>query len=375
LIGIFKKLLKFTLIFTVLLILFLIGAFTVFFMFGGLIFSHLPGNEEITLEDAREMYPPDVVHLAEIGLKLNKGAKLQVRNGKLHVVNKSGVWMIGGSDIYTTPDDAGREWWKKVIEKIDEDEYRVTIAYYDAIFTNKYLTVNFTISPKENTGYTVTDTKDRGYVDPGYYKLIDSKIAKWSTGNRSGNISIYYYQDPNPLDTRIVKKIAKRIDEFAKENNLNNTQKVILTAEIIRILLIHVDNDRVYIYENGRLIPSNVKATNSRIVQDILEGTVCRGFAEWTSRILNELGIEAGNIGIYQYATSNVLHGVTWINAQHIDLDYLETLINKKVTVFKIEDNNLQFILCDPTMIVPNIPRPAFEFYDDVVLEDMTYYL
>jgi len=61
--------------------------------------------------------------------------------------------------------------------------------------------------------------------------------------------------------------------------------------------LVPKDASKVYIYENGEFKPSSVKVRDSRMKQDLLEGTVCRGFAEWTSGILNEMGIRAFDYG------------------------------------------------------------------------------
>ncbi|AIG98344.1 hypothetical protein AFULGI_00015820 [Archaeoglobus fulgidus DSM 8774] len=277
--------------------------------------DYLPGGKKITLEEAYRMFPERVVYLAEVGLTINNGSKLYVKDGRLYVAritdSDAYYWFIGGEGwhyhlerfndssrlfpyIVSGESVTEKRWWTKLIEKLGEDTYRVTVVHFDDVFTKKYLIVDFNVSLKDS-GFRIKN--DIEYPDPGYYQTIYKPNGKWSAASYSGPLELFVYKDPNREDNRIIEEVARQIEKFANENRLNNTQKVILTAKVVQRLLVPKDASKVYIYENGEFKPSSVKVRDSRMKQDLLEGTVCRGFAEWTSGILNEMGIRAFDYG------------------------------------------------------------------------------
>lgn len=62
--------------------------------------DYLLDGKEITLKEAYRLFPERVAYLAEVGLKLNNGGKLYVKDGRLYVakITDSDVyyWFIGG---------------------------------------------------------------------------------------------------------------------------------------------------------------------------------------------------------------------------------------------------------------------------------------
>ena len=212
----------------------------------------------------------------------------------------------------------------KLIERMNETDYRVTAVYYDDLFTRKYLTVDFNVSAKPDSGYVIKNSV--GDIDSGYYEAVYVPNGRWQAGNYSGPLDMFVYTDPNEKDNEIICTIAEQIGKFANENGLNNSQVVILTAWIVDIILVHKNWGVVYIYEDEKFRPSTINVTDSRMVEDVLEGTVCRGFAEWTAAILGERSIRAFEYAYYpRDGNHTTLHARVGVVADDIDLDYLKS--------------------------------------------------
>ncbi len=330
--------------------------------------DYLPGGKEIMLEEAYRMFPERVVYLAEVGLTINNGSKLYVKDGRLYVAkitdSDAYYWFIGGEGwhyhlecfndssrllpyVVSGESVTEKRWWTKLIEKVGEDTYRVTVVHFDDLFTKKYLIVDFNASLKDS-GYRIKNNIE--YPDPGYYQTIYKPNGKWSAASYSGPLELLVYRDPNREDNRIIEEVARQIEKFANENGLNNTQKVILTAKIVQKMLVYESSDRVYIYESGEFKPTNVKVKDSRMKQDLLEGTVCRGFAEWTSSILNEMGIRACHYWFEHSRFKDFAHGEVAVDVNDVDTNYIRNIANKNIAVINatVGKFNMSFIVIEP---------------------------
>ena len=99
--------------------------------------DYLLDGKEITLKEAYRLFPERVAYLAEVGLKLNNGGKLYVKDGRLYVakITDSDVyyWFIGGEGWhyhlerfndsslfpYTVSGEylIEKRWWGRLIKK------------------------------------------------------------------------------------------------------------------------------------------------------------------------------------------------------------------------------------------------------------------
>jgi len=339
--------------------------------------QYLPGGKEITLEEAYKMFPWGVAHLAEVGLILNNGSKLYVKDGKLYIANITDdevyYWFIGdfwghhiyinGSFIWFECDDSIR-WWTRLIEKTDDGSYRVIVVHFDDLFTHKYLVIDYNVSTDKRDVFWVV--RDKSYPDPGYYRMVKNIRGKWYASNYTGPLEFFIYYSPSKEDRRIIEEIAGRIEYFARENGLNNTQKAILTAKIVQKMLVHRDAGKVYIYENGVFRPSSIKVKDSRMKQDVLEGTVCRGFAEWTASILNEMGILAYSYVFTHGKFDGESHAEAAVDISSIDIDYVRSFANDvaviNISVGKFETS---FIVIEPQQACSE--NIGFESLDQIV--------
>jgi len=115
-------------------------------------------------------------------------------------------------------------------------------------------------------------------------------------------------------------------------------------------MLVYAGRDKVYIYENGILRPSDVKIRDSIIKRDLLEGTVRLGLAKWTSSILSEMGIRASVYNFEHSRFNGILHSEVAVDVSDVDLEYIKRLQvrTSQLSMLQQKKISMSFVVIEP---------------------------